>query len=159
MAGEKITFEGFLEAVAPDCREFIGKFDRLLRDDGYKLKLESKASGLFASYSHPVSKRSIANLFFRKKGFFARIYADNCGQYAGFLDKLPPEMEREIARAPACKRLLNPDDCNPKCVMGYDFTVRDNRYKKCRYSCFQFEVTPGSMPVIAGFVANEKACR
>ena len=152
-------FEDFLSAVPSEYQGFVSKTHEGLTADGYKLKIESKASGLFASYSHPKTKRSVLNLFFRKGGFFARIYADKVNEYAGFLDGLPEAMEKEIAKSGVCKRLVNPADCNPKCVMGYDFHVRDNHYQKCRYSCFQFAVNAESVGIIAAFIENERLKR
>ena len=32
-------------------------------------------------------------------------------------------MKKEITKASVCKRLINPNDCNPKCAMGYDLKI------------------------------------
>ena len=159
MEKQVLQFEDFLAEVPPDYRDFTVKIHESLLGEGYKFKIESKASGFFVSYSHPKTRRSLLNFLFRKQGLFARLYADHAGQYADFLDRLPEEMEQEIKKAPACKRLLNPEDCNPKCVQGYDFIVRENRYQKCRYGCFQFAVNTRSMPILAEFVELERNYR
>ena len=159
MAKEQYQFDDFLSEVNPDHREFVTKVHESLIGDRYKAKIESKASGFFVSYSHPKTKRSMVNFFFRKKGFYTRIYADNTGKYPDFLCTLPGTMKKEIDKSPVCKRLVDPDACNPKCILGYDFSVGDNHYQKCRYSCFQFEVNPDSIPFIVDFVEHEQTER
>ena len=152
---ETISFEDFLGDVPVQYKAFVSAAHGLLAADGYRIKIESKASGLFVSYAHPKTKRSILNFFFRKKGFFARMYADNLGRYTEFLSNLPENMEKEIAKASVCKRMLNPQDCNPKCIMGYDFHIRETHYQKCRYNCFQFAVNEESAGVLSAFIQNE----
>jgi hypothetical protein len=73
----------------------------------------------------------------------------------GFLDTLPAEMKKEISKASICKHLVNPDDCNPKCVMGYDFIMDKVRYQKCRYSAFMLTITEESISYIKKFLQNE----
>jgi len=158
-SAQSVSFEEFLAAVSPECKDFVSKAHEGLISDGYKLKIEFKASGPFASYSYPKTKRSILNFFFRKSGFFARIYVDNASEHADFLNSLPDTMEREIAKSSVCKRMLNPAECNPKCAMGYDFYIRGDRYQKCRYSCFQFAVNTESMNAISTFIENEQKKR
>lgn len=72
-----------------------------------------------------------------------------------FLDTLPAKMKKEIIKASVCKRLINPDDCNPKCVMGYDFIMDEERYQKCRYMAFMLTITEESAPYIQKFLENE----
>ena len=148
-------FEDFLSSVMEDYREFATKLHNELLQGGFKPKVELKKSGFFVSYSHSKTKRSILNLLLRKKGLKVRIYADNHDKYADFIGCLPESMENEIAKASVCRRLVNPEDCNPRCVMGYDFLIRGDRYQKCRYSCFEFEVNPHSILVISDFVNSE----
>jgi hypothetical protein len=152
---EQYSFSDFISNVNPDYKEFVTKNHEALQKDGYKLKIESKATGLFASYSHPKTKRSILNFFFRKKGFFTRIYVDDIKRHSDFLNALPAQIEKEIAKSGVCKRLVDPETCNPKCMMGYDFYINDNHYQKCRYNCFQFDVNSESMPIITKFVNLE----
>jgi len=155
----KYLFEDFLSEVGADDREFVCKIHESLLHDVYRIKIEFKASGFFVSYSHPQTKRSLVNFLFRKGGLFVRIYADHIGKYAGFLNLLPEKMEKEINKAPVCKRLIDPADCNPKCITGYDFLIRDSRYQRCRYCCFQFAVNPESIPVLSEFIENERRKR
>ena len=152
----ELQFENFVSEVDQGYRKFVTKIHKSLLNDGYRVKIESKASGMFVSYSHPKTKRSLLNFLFRKEKFLLRIYADNCDKYTDFLDRLPEKMEKEIGRASVCKRLINPKDCNPKCITGYDFFIRGSRYQKCRYGCFQFEVNRESVPVLSEFVENER---
>ncbi len=159
MAKPEIAFEEFLSEVASEYREFASGINKSLSEDGYKQKIEQKATGYFVGYLHPKTRRSILNFLFRKKALQVRIYADYCGQYLDFFEKFSPEMEKCVIKALPCKRLINPADCNPKCVTGYDFYIGENRYKKCRYNCFQFEVTAETAPILAEFINNEQNCR
>lgn len=159
MAKSEYQFDDFLSEVTSDFKEFVTAIHESLIGDGYKLKVESKASGFFTSYSHPKTKRSLVNFFFRKKGLYTRIYVDNISKHSDFLNSLSDTMKKEITKSPVCKRLVNPVECNPKCIMGYDFSIDDNHYQKCRYSCFQFYVNPESVPVIIEFVELERKDR
>jgi hypothetical protein len=150
------SFEDFFAEVGENNREFVAKTHQTLVDDGYKFKVEFKASGFFVSYSFPKTKRSMINFLFRKQGLLVRIYADHFDRYADFLNLMPEKMEQEISKAHVCKRLINPDDCNPKCITGYDFHVKENRYRKCRYSCFQFAVDPENLPFLSEFIEKER---
>ena len=152
---ETFTDEDFLNEVSSENKKFVTNIHEALLNDGYKFKVESKASGFFIGYTHPKTKRSLLNFFFRKKGFFVRLYADNFGKYANFLKSLPDEMVKEIEKSPVCKRLINPDDCNSKCIKGYDFQIENNHFQKCRYSCFQFTVNSETIPVLSEFIEKE----
>ena len=54
-----------------------------------------------------------------------------------------------------CKRLINPDDCNPKCVMGYTFALDGEQYQKCRYMAFQPTLSEENNPYIRQFLEKE----
>ena len=149
-------FEDFLAGVDKDYRNFVTNVHEALLRDSYNIKIESKASGMFVSYSHPKTKRSILNFLFRKSGLLVRIYADYSSGYTDLLNRLPEKMEKEIAKATLCKRLVNPGECNPKCIKGYDFFIREKRYQKCRYNCFEFAVNNESLPVLADFIESER---
>jgi hypothetical protein len=65
-----------------------------------------------------------------------------------------PKMKQEIKKASICKRLVNPEDCNPRCVMGY--TLFDGaRFQKCRYMAFQPTLSEENNPYIIQFLKNE----
>jgi len=153
---EKITyqFEDFLQSVAPEYQEFAAGIHASIMAAGCKIKIESKASGFFVSYANPKTKRSMLNFLFRKKGLLVRMYPGDIGRCAALLDSLPESMIKELDKAQICKRLAQTADCSSRCVMGYDFLVRGNRYQICRY-CLQFAVTPESAPVLTEWAALE----
>ena len=155
MAKEEIGFDQFLADVDPAYQNFIGGLHQYLIDNGCKAKVELKKSGNFVAYTHGKSKRSVANLLFRKKGLIARIYGEKAGRYLAFMDTLPDEMFFAIQKAPVCKRLINPENCNPKCSMGYDFVTRGAHFQKCKNNCFMFDVNEGNNPYIQAFLENE----
>ena len=159
MENHALQFEDFLLQIPAHAQGFAEGVHARLTGMGYRCKIESKPSGVLVSYGHPKSRRVILNFLARKKGVFTRIYGDNHAAYADFLRALPQGMEGDIRRAANCKRLRNPEDCNSRCPMGYDFFVGDTHYQKCRYSCFQFLATPESIPVIGEFVERELAVR
>jgi hypothetical protein len=159
MANEKYQFEDFLDEVHQEKRMAVINIHESMTGSGYKDKVEKKASGFLVSYKHPKTKRSILNLFFRKDGLQARIYAENHKQYANFIDNLPEEMEAQVAKATNCKQFMTPPGCSDSCSAGYDILIRGNRYQKCRYSCFHFKANTKSLPVITEFIELEKASR
>ena len=148
-----IQFNDFLMAVEPQHQNFVKEINEKLITCGYKIKIENKATGYYVSYSHPKTKRSLFSFFFRKKGMKVRFYPKKVN--IEILNNLPNTMKTELAGAMPCKRLINPNDCNPKCVMGYDFILDGKRYQKCRHNCFEFFVTTESMPVIIELIAGE----
>ena len=155
---EKVSykFEDFLAEVSSDYKDFVTKIHDDLTQEGYKPKIESKKSGMSVSYSHPKTKRGMLSFLFRKDALLVRLYADNFGKYADFLHQLPEGMEKEIGKAAKCSRLIDPNACNPKCVGGYDFYIRENHYQKCRMSCFQLGISSDHIPVLADFIENER---
>jgi len=142
-----IQFEDFVEAIEPWHRAFVLNTHELLMTAGYKLKIEDKASGLFASYSHPKTKRSLLNFLFRKSGMLTRLYPGRVD--GGIPDNLTPLMEKEIDKAPACKL------CSEKCTKGYKFSIRGQAYDKCRYNAFLFTVTEENKPILSGWIQKE----
>ena len=72
-----------------------------------------------------------------------------------FLDTLPEKVKKEIKNASVCKRLLNPDDCNPKCAMGYTFSLDGEQYQKCRYMAFQITLSEENNSYIRQFLEKE----
>ena len=148
-----MEFSQFLQAVEPHHQGFVDAIREELFARGYRCKIELKATGLFASYSHPKTKRSLLNIFFRKTGMKFRVYPSVVS--ADIIKNLPTSMEKEIEKAMPCKRLLNSADCNPKCIMGYSFDLQGTRQIKCRYNCFEFSVTEESKPIIAKWIMEE----
>jgi hypothetical protein len=159
MAKEKFQFDDFLAEVKQEENVGVTNIHEFLTGNGYKHKVEKKATGFLVGYTHPKTKRSIFNLFFRKDGLQARIYAENHKQYADFIDKLSEEMETQVAKATNCKRFLTPPEYSDTCSAGYDILIKCNRYQKCRYSCFHFRANTKTLPVIAEFVELENSAR
>ena len=157
MAQEKISFDRFMEAVDVNHHPFIQELHGFFTDNGCKETIEEKKSGLLVSYKHTKTKKSVANLLFRKKGLLIRIYGENVGQYPDFLNTLPDNMVQSIDSASECKRIVH-NTCSPKCI-GYDVTIRGVRYQKCRYNAFEFLVEHENYPFIRTFVENELNAR
>jgi hypothetical protein len=68
-------------------------------------------------------------------------------------------MVSEITKANLCKRLIDPNDCLPSCVKGYDFFIGGNHYQKCRYGCFEFFVTDENVTLLAELIEKERTIR
>ena len=85
----------------------------------------------------------------------ARIYGVHVNEYEEVLETLPDELIRAIQAAPICKRLADPDACNPKCAKGFEFWLRGEHYQKCRNSAFMFLVCPQNNPSIRLLLLKE----
>ena len=97
----------------------------------------------------------MATFVSRKTGMKLRIYPEHIQKYQSFLDTFPEKIKKEIKKASVCKRLINPDDCNPKCVMGYTFVLDGEQYQKCRYMAFQPTLSEENNPYIRQFLEKE----
>jgi len=146
MAQYKI--DDFFKEVEPVHQAFARDTHEMLITGGYKTKIESKASGLFVSYSHPKTKRSLLNFVFRKNGLLTRLYPDNASTRFS-MDNLPASMEEELYKAPDCKM------CSEKCTKGNKFLLRGQAYDKCRYNSFLFAVTEESKPILTEWIEKE----
>lgn len=153
MAKQTFTFDDFIKDVSPDIVEFITGLHDYLLLSGCVIKIEQAKSGYVVSYSF--NKRVLLNFVFRKNGLIARIYGDFAHTYTDFLETLPAAMLKAIDKAGVCKRLIDPEKCNSKCAMGYDFTLNGTHYQKCRYGAFMFSVNDESNPFIKNFIENE----
>ena len=60
-----------------------------------------------------------------------------------------------IRKASVCKRLLDPNDCNPRCRMGYTFVMEGEQYQKCRYMAFLLTLNEESHPYILQLLHKE----
>ena len=129
-------FKLFLECIDESNKKFVQELNDFLIKNNCKCEIKSAKSGYLVSYVIKNSKRTLATFVMRKSGVKLRIYPENINKYQDFLNTLPNKMKKDIKKASICKRLVNPDDCNPKCVMGYDFILDDEPYKKCRYMAF-----------------------
>ena len=153
MAQEKMTYEQFLQAVETEQQTFVQDLHDYMLSNGCKAAFEEKKTGLFGSYKHTKTKKSVINLLLKKRGLLIRIYGEHSNKYLDFLNTLPDEMVQSINNAGDCKRLVH-NTCSPKCS-GYDVMIYDNHYQKCRYSGFEFLVTKESEPYIKLFVEHE----
>jgi len=141
------TINDFIAATAPQHQNFVKTTHEGLTATGCKLKIESKASGLFASYKHAKTKKSLANLLFRKSGLLVRLYPGN--KTPEIPAALTATMIKEIDKAIDCKY------CSEKCPKGYQFSVGSHAYDKCHYGAFLFAVTEESKPIVAAWLQRE----
>jgi len=153
MKTEKITFEQFFESVDESNKPFVQDLHNFLLENGCKVAFEEKKSGFLASYKYGKPPRAFMNFIFRKQGMLARIYGERISNYPDFLNTLPAEMAKAVENSGDCKRLIS-GGCSPKCV-GYDFTIGDTHFQKCRYNCFEFLLTEESKPTIKAFIEHE----
>lgn len=148
-------FHLFLETVDERFRGFVSRIDEYLTENGCKCDIKLQKSGYVVSYVLNGSKRTLATFISRKTGMKLRIYPEHLREYQSFLDTLPEKVKKEIKKASVCKRLINPDDCNPKCVMGYAFVLDGEPYQKCRYMAFQPALSEENNPYIMQFLEKE----
>jgi len=153
MPAEKLVYEDFIQSVAPSQKDFVQELHNYLLENGCKPTFEEKKNGPFASYKHTKLKKSIANFITRKQGVLVRLYADNTDKYPDFLNNMPHAMVQSLESAGDCSRLTK-NGCSPKCS-GYDFTINELRFQKCRYNCFEFVVTEESTGYVKDFIENE----
>lgn len=148
-----ISFQDFLASVDAENQKFVSALHDELTGLGCKIDVKAAKSGYVVSYS--LNKKTIANYVFRKKGMFARIYANHIVQYMELLDTLPDSMVCAIQKAPICKRLVDPAACNQKCSMGYDFILKGERLQRCRNNAFLFLLDEASRPHVKSLVLHE----
>ncbi|WP_349946751.1 hypothetical protein ABFV83_00125 [Lacrimispora sp. BS-2] len=115
------NFTAFLEAVDKRDKDFVVEINEYLTQNNCKCEIKSAKNGFIASYKLGTAKKVLATFVFRKAGMRLRIYPEHIKAYENFLNTLPEKMKNEIKKASVCKRLINPEECNPKCLMGYDF--------------------------------------
>jgi len=159
MPKEKIPFTAFIDAVGPEHREFVDWMHRYLTEHDCEVDIKEAKSGFVVSYVHTPKKRTIANYVFRKKGPMLRLYADHIPAYMEVLDNWPASMQKAVQKAGSCKRMLNPEACNSRCLMGYDFILNGERQQKCRYNCFMFLLGDETNPYLKEVVEHEMNLR
>lgn len=155
----QIPFEDFIVVLGPETVPFVMELDAMLREKDCKVGIEPAKSGYVVSYKHAGSGRVIINYVFRKKGLVIRIYADNVLKYMELLETFPADMKSKVAKAPVCRRLVNPELCNAHCPKGYEFILEGENYQKCRYNCFMFFLEDAANPHIRRMVELELAHR
>lgn len=154
---QKAEFKDFITSVSEENQDFVKELHEKLMEMGCKIDIKSARSGYVVSYSY--DKKTVLNYVFRKKGMLARIYGAHAHQYTAVLDTLLDEMVLAVLAAPPCKRMIDPDSCNPKCSMGYDFWLKGEHCKKCRSSAFMFLVCPQNNPYIQSLLLSEVEVR
>ena len=154
---EKLAFEDFIQGLSMDDLAFAQDLHEYILNNGCKATFEEKKTGKLSSHKHTKTKKSVINLLARKHGLLVRIYGENIGKYSDFISTLPTEMVESINKSGDCGRLVH-NKCSTKCT-GYDFTVGDKHFQKCRYNCFEFLVTSTSHSFIRTFVENELTAR
>ena len=150
-------FAAFLETVDVQNREFVLEINEFLVENNCKYEIKPAKRGVTISYVLNGNKRTLATFVFRKSGIKLRIYAEHISGYQDFLNTLPNKTKQEIKKASVCKRLINPNSCNPKCVMGYDFFMEDQHFQKCRYMAFMPTLSDENNPYIKAFLEKELA--
>lgn len=148
------SYVDFLD-ITGASKDFVEDINNFLLISNCKRDIKIAKSGFTVSYLLQGTKRTLATFVCRKTGIKLRIYPQNLNEYERFLDTLPVKMKKEIIKSSVCKRLINPDDCNPKCVMGYDFIMDSEHYQKCRYMAFMPSLTEESNPYIKEFLQKE----
>ncbi len=150
------NYDEFLETTGA-VRHFVEAINEQLLDSGCRREIKTAKSGFTVSYLSQDTKKTVATFVCRKSGVKIRILPQRLNEYVEFLDTLPAKMKKEIAKASACKRLANPNDCNPKCAMGYEFIMDKEHYQKCRYMAFMLSITEESIPYIRKFLQLDGA--
>lgn len=140
-------------------REFVSQIHDYLVEQGCNCEIKTAKSGYVVSYTLGTAKRTLATFVSRKTGMKLRIFPEHIHEYQTFLNGLPEKMKKDIKKASVCKRLVNPDDCNPRCVMGYTFEMDGKQYQKCRYMAFMPALSRENNPYIKLFLKNELECR
>jgi hypothetical protein len=148
-------FSDFLETVDERYQSFVTEINDFLIQSGSKCEIKSAKTGYCVSYILNTNKRTVATFVFRKSGIKLRIFPEHINNYADFLNTLPEKMKAEIKKASVCKRLVDPDDCNPRCIKGYNFTLDGEHYQKCRYMAFMPTLNEENNPFIKAFLVNE----
>ncbi len=149
------NFTVFLEAVDHGNKDSVAEINDYLMQNNCKCEIKSAKNGFIVSYRLNTTKKVLATFVFRKTGIRLRIYPEHLKAYETFLNTLPDKMKKEIKKASVCKRLINPEECNPKCLMGYDFSLDNDHYKKCRYMAFMPALSKENNPYIKAFLENE----
>lgn len=149
------SFSLFLETVDARFQGFVNEINQYLIENGCKCDIKTAKSGFVVSYVLDSTKRTLATFVSRKSGMKLRIYPEHIADYQSFLNSLPTKMKKDIQKSSVCKRLINPDDCNSKCSMGYTFEMDGEEYKKCRYMAFMPTLSEENNPFIKEFLHKE----
>lgn len=153
----KEQFALFLKDVGEENQEFVEELNDFLISNNYKCDMKESKSGLVVSYISKETKKTILNYVFRKSGIKIRMYLNNISKYENVLNTLPDNMKKEIEKSSPCKRLIKPDDCNPRCLMGFSFSLDNVFYQKCRYMAFMISLNEENNPYLKQLIELEVA--
>lgn len=157
MAKEKVLFQVFLSAVAPEHQGFVVQLNDKLIEQGCDLVIKEVKNGYTASYQ--VEKKTVMNWVFRKAGILARIYGDNADKYEDVITSLPDDMKKKMTASRDCKRLIDSNACSPTCVKGFVYSLNGVAHKKCRNDGMFFLLTNETAEHIEGLVCAEVIVR
>ena len=147
---QKISLSEFFSAVPAEYSDFVSKIDEAMTKDGYRAKIEKKASGLTATYSCPKANKIVFQFYFRKNVLHLYLYLLFFKEYDGFLDNMPSYLVGEIDKVfNNCARLFDPTKCNQACRMGYVFKINGVEYKKCLFGRISAAVDQESMKILS----------
>lgn len=147
-------FENFKQSLKPDEQTCVQALHEAFLKQGCQAEIKEAKSGYTVSYINS-GRKTAANFVCRKTGVKLRLYPENLDQYEPFLNTLPEKMKKEIRKASVCKRLIDPTDCNPRCQMGYTFTLDGEQFQKRRYMAFFLSVNELSTPYLLEFLDHE----
>lgn len=147
-----IQFEEFLTILNEKEIPLAIAINDLYLSGGAKCNIKESASGYTVSYISGTTKKTIANFVCRKTGLKIRITPEKPFDCAELLNELPENMRADMIRGNTCKRLLGENVCNPRCAMGYAFTLDGETYSKCRAMAFMFSVTDENIEHITAFI-------
>ena len=158
MPKAKYQYEDFLSVVRDDCKGLVSAVHETLLQKKYKPKLQvMKSTGLQLSYAEPKIKGVIGIIllfFIHESRLMIRIYGKNHANYPDVLNRLSEKIVNQIDKADDCKKFIDPQKCWTEC-MGYDFRIKEKRFRKCLVNCFQLEVDSESMLDISGLIESE----
>lgn len=151
---EDKNYQDFL-SITGESRDLVEEINLFLLDHHCKREIKEAKSGYTVSYLMQDSKKVLATFVSRKTGIKLRILPQHLNEYEELLDSLPIKMKKEIIKASVCKRLIDPNDCNPRCSRGYDFKMDGERYQKCRYMAFLNTITAQNTPFMKEMLSKE----
>lgn len=146
-------WDGFIAVVTEENLNFVNEMHEYLLKHDYKLNIKPAKQGPIVSYLK--NKRTIATYVFRKSGMKLRVYPEHLNDYQEVLEVLPESMKKEIRKASPCKRMINPDTCNSRCIQGYEFDLDGVKHQKCRYNAFIFDVNENSHTTLHTLLNHE----
>lgn len=147
-----LQFNDFLNDLTTEELPLAADIDDLYIYNGCKRDIKQSASGHTVSYISGVTKKTLASFVCRKSGLKIRLTPQKPFDCVELLHNLPDNMRKDMIRGNDCKRLSDENVCNPRCLMGYTFTLDGEIYKKCRSMAFLFSVTEENMSHILSFI-------